>query len=539
MRGARRGAFAVVALVAASGCPFDSSGSGSGAASVGDSTGASTEPTSTTLDASSGSADDTTTADGTATDGGCPPGTLGCPCDGESCEPQLTCSKAGVCVLATCGNGEIDPPEACDDQNETPDDGCENDCSTSPGAAAIAAGGDHTCVVTFDGRVRCWGAGADGRTGQGNTEDLGDNEPPSQGVDLPFPGPVRTIGLGDGFGCALLGNGDVMCWGKNANGRLGLGTTDAVLDDGRDELAAVQLDVPVDALAVGREHACVVQQGGAVRCWGAGGRGRLGYGMEPMMSGNDVGDDELAVDLQPIQIGGQALALTAGVEHTCALLVNGDVRCWGAFSEGRLGVPGLSEEIGDDEDPDTIAALDFGGLAVSTVVADGHHTCAVVGEDDELWCWGKGTNGRLGTGAATDVEAPQKIETGGRTLAVDLGEAHTCVVLADVEFREVAIDQALRCFGEGGAGRLGTGMAVDLGASPETVPELLQPIDVLGGERRRILRIAAGVAHTCVRTSGGFVRCWGEGAEGRLGYGNVDDVGSGGPPSAAGDVVIE
>jgi cysteine-rich repeat protein len=491
-------------------------------------------------DPTSGSADDTTTSPGTdGTDGGCPPGTIGCPCVDGTCDEGLGCID-DVCGSATCGNNMVEPPEACDDQNDKPDDGCENDCTVSPGAAEVATGGDHTCVVSFDGRVRCWGAGEDGRTGQGKTDDLGDTEVPSEGIDLPFPGPVQAIGLGDGFGCALLTNGSVMCWGRNANGRLGIGTDDAaVLDERGDVLTPVQLTIPAIALAVGRQHACVIHQGGAVRCWGAGGKGRLGYGEEPTMIGNDVGDDELADDLEEIQIGGQANALTAGVEHTCALLESGEVQCWGAYSEGRLGVPGLTEDIGDDEDPESIEALDLDDLKVQQIVADGHHTCAVVGDDPQLWCWGKGANGRLGTGDVADVIEPQSIETGGRTVAVDLGEAHTCVVLTEVTFRDDELDQVVRCFGEGAAGRLGNEMAVDLGGMRATLPELLPPIDVLGAENRRIQSIAAGVAHTCVRTSGGFVRCWGEAAEGRLGYGDLEDIGDNEPPSQPGDVMVE
>jgi cysteine-rich repeat protein len=539
MRGARSGAFAVVALVVASGCPFDSSGSGSGAASIGDSSGTSSDPSTTTSDPTSGSVDDTTAPGTDETDGGCPPGTIGCACEDATCDAGLEC-KDGLCAAANCGDGVLDPPEECDDDNEIVDDGCENDCTVSPGAAGIATGGDHTCVVTFDGRVRCWGAGEDGRTGQGNTLDLGDDEHPSDGVDLPFPGPVRAIGLGDGFGCALLRSGEVMCWGRNTNGRLGLGNDDpSVLDDRVDVLMPVELDVASTALAVGREHACVVQEGGAVRCWGAGGKGRLGYGVEAAMAGNDVGDDELANDLDPVQIGGQAVALTAGVEHTCALLVSGEVRCWGAHAEGRLGVPDVSEDIGDNEDPESIAAVGFGGLVARAVVADGHHTCAIVGDEDELWCWGQGDKGRLGTGAVDDVSEPVKIETGGRTLAVDLGDAHTCVVLDDVVFREAPIDQAVRCFGEGAVGKLGTGMTADLGHTPETVPDLLPPIDVLGSARRRISSVAAGVAHTCVRMGGGFVRCWGEGTEGRLGYNSAEKIGDNEAPSVAGDVMFE
>lgn len=534
MGGARRGAVAIVALAASGGCPFDSTGAGAemGAATVDPSTSATSDGDDDGGSAT-GTADTTSADDGNDTEG-CTPGALGCGCDQGACDEGLVCSE-GECISATCGNGTPEGPEECDDQNDIEDDGCESDCTISPGAREIAAGGDHTCIVTYDDRVRCWGEGDLGRTGQHNEIDIGDNELPSGGLDLPFESPVKSIGLGDGYGCALLANGNVACWGDNAKGRLGLGNTDpAVLDAEGDVLTPLAFDVPVVHLSVGREHACVVHQGGAVRCWGAAGKGRLGYG-----NVEDVGVVDTPMDKDPIQIGGQARVLATGTEHTCALLDDDRVRCWGAASEGRLGIA-TDGDIGDTESPDSIDGfLDFGGQDAKAIAADGHHTCAIVGVDDELWCWGKGGNGRLGTGATTDVVEPTLVQTGGKVRHVDTGDAHTCVVLYDVAFREQTLDHAVRCFGEGMLGRLGSADAADLGGTEDTMPVALPPIDLLGGERRRILAVAAGTAHTCVRTSGGDVRCWGAGDAGRLGYGNTDDIGDTEPPSDAGDVVFQ
>jgi cysteine-rich repeat protein len=535
MDGARRGACAIVALVA-TGCPFDSGGAGAemGAATLGQSTETTSAGPSDGGPGDSGSADLTTADDDGDDTDGCTPGTLGCPCDDGSCADDLVCNE-GSCISATCGNGTTEGPEECDDQNDVEDDGCENDCTISPGAAIVAAGGDHTCVVTYDGRVRCWGEGDLGRTGQLAEIDIGDDELPTAGVDLPFDSRVTAIGLGDGYGCALLSNGSVACWGSNAKGRLGVGNTEpAVLDARGDVLTPLVFDVPVVHLSVGRAHACVVHQGGAVRCWGDSGKGRLGYGNTEV-----VGDDDTPMDQDPILIGGQAVALATGTEHTCALLDDGKVRCWGAASEGRLGVP-TAGDIGDDETPDSLGELlDFDEQDATAIAADGHHTCAIVGDDDELWCWGNGGNGRLGTGVTTDATVPTRIETGGTARHVDTGEAHTCVVLNDVEFRERTLDHAVRCFGEGMGGRLGSAASVDLGGTEATLPAEIPPIDLLGREPRRVLGIAAGTAHSCARTSGGAVRCWGTGDAGRLGYGNTEDIGDDEPPAVAGDVLFE
>jgi cysteine-rich repeat protein len=538
MGAARRGAGAIAALAAIAGCAFDSSGAGEGVASVGE-TGDDDDddgPT-TASDPTTGADDDgPTTADDSGTDGGCPPGTNGCPCADDACDEGLVCTENGECVPATCGNGEVEGIEDCDDQNETPDDGCEDNCTISPGAAQVAAGAAHTCVRTWAGKVRCWGEGDLGATGQNGTDDIGDMLLPTAGMDLPIEA-VRSIGLGAGFGCALGGNGSVACWGGNPKGQLGLGNAEtAMLDEPGEQLVPLELPVIVEHLAVGRGHACVVHQGGAVRCWGEGGKGRLGYGGDDAMIGNDVGDDEIPGDLDPVEVGGQVDTLALGDEHTCALLTNGDVRCWGAHSEGRLGNPDITADVGLTDDPDEFPALDFDDLKVHAIFADGHHSCAIVGDDEQLWCWGNGALGRLGTGDTADVLEPTPIETGGRTVTVELGATHTCAQLTDVTFREVELDQVVRCWGDGASGRLGSMADDDLGGAPETTPDLIAPVDVLGGESRRIRAIAAGAAHTCVLTSGGAVRCWGEGDGGRLGYGSVDDIGDDEPPWMAGDV---
>lgn len=532
------------ALFAATGCPFDSSGLDTGAMSVGEaSDGPGTGDDAATL--TSGGTTTAGTDDGATTtldDTGCALGSAGCPCDGVTCDEGLACHD-GMCVPSLCGNGQVDPGEACDDDDLDGDDGCEPDCTLSTGAAAIAAGRDHTCAVTFDQVLRCWGAGVDGGTVQGNEEDIGDNEPAMDGMDVPIGGPVRTIALGAAFGCALLDNGHVRCFGSNANGRLGLGMAPADMPAIGDEAGEVPLDVPLGVtaqfLAVGDAHACAVLEGGSLRCWGAGGKGRLGYGPDAF-TGMDVGDDETPLDItNPIAVGGQVRAVAAGVEHTCALLVSGEVRCWGAASEGRLGIPGQMTDVGAGEDPESVPVLDFGGQDATAIAAAGHHTCAVVGDQDELWCWGNGGQGRLGTGSTTNATVPTRIEIGGRVHGVELGAAHTCLVLDDVVFGDEMFARALRCFGQGDLGRLGSADVDDLGDDAATVPAMLPPVELVGRASARVLQVAAGDLHTCARVQGGAVRCWGSGANGRLGYGDVADIGDNEAPAEAGDVPFE
>jgi alpha-tubulin suppressor-like RCC1 family protein len=211
---------------------------------------------------------------------------------------------------------------------------------------AIAAGWYHTCAVLPLGNVRCFGIAADGRLGYANPEDIGDDEAPSSAGDVDIGGAVSALSVGPSHTCACLENGAVRCWGENESYRLGYPDLATIGDDETPASAGdIDLGAPARQVVVGGYHSCALLDGGAVRCWGQGSGGRLGYG-----NSNDIGDDERPRDVGDIDLGGQAVQLTAGLLHTCALLTTGNVRCWGRGQTGALGY-GNIDDIGDDETP--------------------------------------------------------------------------------------------------------------------------------------------------------------------------------------------
>ena len=146
------------------------------------------------------------------------------------------------------------------------------------------------------------------------------------------------------------------------------------------------------ALTAGFGHTCAVLDDGTVRCWGVPGEGRLGYA-----NLNPIGDDELPGMVAPVDLGAgrTAQAIDAGREHTCALLDAGDVRCWGFNGFGQLGI-GNTFSIGDDDTPGSVAAVNLGaGRAAVAISAALEHTCALL-DDTSVRCWGRGSAGRLG-----------------------------------------------------------------------------------------------------------------------------------------------
>ncbi len=310
-------------------------------------------------------------------------------------------------------------------------------------ATQITAGYDHTCALLDNGVVRCWGLGNAGQLGYGNIDSVGINDTPAAVGDVDVGGTVTQIDAGEAHTCAVLDTGAVRCWGNGGQGRLGYGNTITIGDDETPASAGdVNVGGTVTQIVVGEVHTCALLDTGDVRCWGA---GILGYGDATI-----IGDDETPASAGNVNVGGTATQIAAGGRHTCALLDTGDVRCWGLGTIGRLGY-GNTTNIGDNESPASVGNVDVGGT-VTQIVAGREHTCALLDTGD-VRCWGLGAFGRLGYGNTNNIgddETPASagnVNVGGTVTQIDVGELHTCALL-DTD--------NLRCWGEGGGGgRLG------------------------------------------------------------------------------------
>lgn len=231
--------------------------------------------------------------------------------------------------------------------NETP--ASAGDVNLGGTATQLSVGTYFTCALMSTGNVRCWGIGAQGQLGYANTNTVGDNETPASVGDVNTGGLVQQVAAGKTHTCALLTTGSVRCWGTGAAGQLGYGNT-TVIGDNEAPAAASDVDVGgiVTQIAVGYDHTCALLNTGAVRCWGDNQFGQLGYG-----NTINIGDNETPASAGDVPVGGVVRQITAGERHTCASLASGGgLRCWGDNGSGRLGYPGAGA-IGDNESPES------------------------------------------------------------------------------------------------------------------------------------------------------------------------------------------
>jgi len=290
-----------------------------------------------------------------------------------------------------------------------------------------------------------------------------------------------SISAGGFHSCAALDFGTVRCWGKNSLGQLGNGTF-------TDSAAAVQVQGILDATAVssGENHSCALLWDGAIECWGNNQVGELGSGTMT----NTTAPFGLAT---PVPVSGikNAVAVSAGWNHTCAVLSDGTIECWGANSNGQLG----NGTTTSSPTPVQVSGI-TNAVAVSAGASD---TCALL-SDSTVSCWGWNGMGALGNGTTVDSSIPVPISGLSDVESISAGGYTNCALR-----RTGTVD----CWGSDIFGQLGNGTTSE---SPEPVT-----LSQISGAAE----ISAGGFFACARLSEGGIDCWGRNTEGELGNGTT------------------
>jgi alpha-tubulin suppressor-like RCC1 family protein len=358
----------------------------------------------------------------------------------------------------------------------------EIDLGTGSHVAKLALGGLYSCAVLDQASVKCWGYNLGGELGQGDRErrgdqpgETGDNLPP---IELGTERRVERLAAGQFQNCAVLDDGSVKCWGSHVSGideTNGRGWAPGQMGD---DLPVVNLGSRgvVDVTA-GQAYACALVDDGSAKCWGTNNLGQLGVGDTLFRSGYQLGDGLPAV---AFGTGRRATRVVAAYEHACALLEGGSVKCWGGNSNGQLGL-GDTDNRGDGpgEMGDDLPPVELGdGRSATDIVGGYGHTCVLL-DDGSVKCWGFNETGELGLG---DTEnrgdepgemgnelPPVNLGTGRRVTKLDAGLRHTCALLDD---------GSLKCWGFNGDGRLGLGDTEDRGDEPDEMGDNLPAVEL-------------------------------------------------------------
>ena len=307
---------------------------------------------------------------------------------------------------------------------------------------SLALGEAYSCAIKSDRTIACWGSGNVGRMGNGSI----DNQ------DYP----VAVTGINNAVqvaskqdtGCALLENGEVKCWGAGLYGSLG--DNNAGFHHATSPTSVQNLNNVVQ-IGIGKDHGCALLANGQLRCWGRGTNYRLGRG-------NNINNAKTPVAVHAAQNVTTPLEgvtqVVAGDSSTCALLSDQIVKCWGEDDDGRLG---SGSHTGDVNYPVSVVkdATDSPVLDSVIAIAGGwHHFCALTSQN-KAYCWGKNSSGELGLGNTSSkskanlVKASSSDTQGlGGIVKLILGQKHTCALLSD---------QTVKCWGQQEHGRLGNG----------------------------------------------------------------------------------
>jgi alpha-tubulin suppressor-like RCC1 family protein len=355
--------------------------------------------------------------------------------------------------------------------------------NTVGASRTLAAGVQFTCAVTVSGGVKCWGLNSDGQLGNGTTT--------SSNVPVAVSGISDAVAVAAGIthACALTSGGTVKCWGSNITGALGDGTS-------------TSSSTPVDVInlsgvvAISSQsqatHVCALTEAGAVKCWGGNRYGQLGN------TNNNYTDNRNPV---PADVGLSGVtALAVGYSHTCAVMSNGGIKCWGANFYGQSGNP--ANNLTNVPNPSPLDVLEAGGFSVVSgavgISAGIGHSCALF-NDAAVRCWGSRYSNALGDGQNPTTYSYWPNDVGGvSAAAIFTGGYQTCAV---------AQAGTLKCWGSNLSGE--TTASGTSTSSP--------PVDVTG--LGSVVAMAGGLYHSCVLTAAGGVKCWGWNTSGQVGDG--------------------
>ncbi len=297
---------------------------------------------------------------------------------------------------------------------------------------------------------------------------------------------VVAMALGSNHSCSQMSDGSAYCWGGQQHGQLGNGALDLWGITYPDKVLTDNMAPPrpIDNIAQiasgGGSHSCVLLEDKTMKCWGTNAKGQLGLGV----IGDSTPFPTSVPDLADVA------TMDVGRFNTCAALEDGTVKCWGRNDRGQLG---------NTVDEDISTPLTVAGLTdIQDVQIGINYVCALDGAGD-VFCWGRNEWGQTGDGTTVDRHVPNKVEGLSQVEQIATGGWHSCALLTD---------GTVQCWGFNMHGQLGYGGA-------DTVPHF-EPVAIAGLVDVKSLHL--GWKYSCALLDDGTAKCWGNNEFGQLGW---------------------
>ena len=298
---------------------------------------------------------------------------------------------------------------------------------------------------------------------------------------------ILSAGCGSQHLCITADSGAVYCRGRGDSKQLG---RDSYFSSHRFVLVPISnFDSKINSLSIGGTHSCALIGNSRLRCWGNNLFGQLGTALVNTSSGFEV----------PLssQSSTNPIAITLGSVHSCVLFQNGNVWCWGDNSRGQLGIGSVGGNT-------STATLVPGLTGVLSIALGGYHTCALTGTSS-MYCWGSNSFGQLGfaAGVGSDVGSPQVVtgismaSGGSAVVSIALGLAHSCVLFQNGN---------VWCWGDNSRGQLGIGSVGGWFSAPQRVSAL----------STRATSLTVGADHACIVSISNDTVCFGHNQYGQV-----------------------
>ena len=414
----------------------------------------------------------------------------------------------------------------------------EVNLGTGRTAVSVSGGSSHTCAILDNGSLKCWGSNSYGQLGIGTTDAVAVTTP--QEVNLGTGRTAISVAVGGSHTCAILDDGSLKCWGRNNYHQIGTGTQ---VDVYTPQVVNLGTGRTVISVGVGSSHTCAILDDGILKCWGFNLQGQLGTGTQV---------NAPTPQIINLGTGRTAVSVSLGSQHTCAILDDGNLKCWGSNSYGQIAGSGYSFSP-------RVVDLGVGRTAIS-INAGYSHTCAVL-DNSSLACWGQNSQGQLGVSLddlSTNTDSPVYVNLSSNSTIESLGTSYygTCVSFSNGEikcwgyYRNILMgttgfpenvptligeafekvpqvielgsehscaifDGDLNCWGYNIQGQLGIGISGT--GQQELIPHI---VDL--GIGRSAVSVSAAYGHTCAILDNGSLKCWGYNFYGQLGIGTSE-----------------